>query len=145
MRFHNIIQKCVSDGKENDSLLENCNHTLYVRHLNCVLRHVGAERRFALDETPLTPDAPLLKSITTNSGVVLCQGRTSIWTLLPVLRADGTVLSTCVLQRCKSIPVDAIKFCSSNSVIIGATENAQQTDEMWLKFAEQWLPLCGTS
>ena len=68
-----------------------------------------------------------------------------MWTLLPVLRGDGTVLSCCMLQRCKSLPADLVKFTSRNNVCVGATENSQQTDDMWIEFEKVWLPKCECS
>ena len=54
------------------------------------------------------------------------------------------MISCCLLQRCRSLPTDAVKFAALNDICVGSTENAQQTEEMWLNFAEQWISACGT-
>lgn len=91
------------------------------------------------------PYALLLNAYTTLNGVPLARGRSSVWTVLPVLCADGTVLLCCIIEHCKSLPVDAVKFTSKNDICIGATENAQQTDEIWMQFFREWVPKCGCS
>jgi len=145
-RFENIIQREVNNEVQlPDSLLEVRDGIIYVTDLNEPLEHVSAELRFALDETPIVPDAPMLKAYTTSNRVPLSRGRASIWTLLPVLSANGNVIATLLLQRCQSVPVDVAKFVSMNNLCISATENAQQSDVSWLNFAEVWLPLCGTT
>ena len=73
------------------------NGELYVIALNEPQQHVPDIYRFALDETPILPDAPVLNAYTANKGVPLSCDRTSVWTLLPVLRGDGTVLSCLLL------------------------------------------------
>lgn len=109
------------------------------------LEHLSAELRFALDETPINPDSPILKALTMRNRVPFSIGRASMWTLLPLLRVDGSVLCTLLLKRCQSLPVDAAKFSSSHNFCIGVTENSQQTDDMGMKFAVNWLQECGTS
>lgn len=156
VRYKNIVQaEDSSDVGPPDSLLEvrevrdgdGVKKVVYVKALDEPLEHVDAKLRFALDETPITPDAPMLKTYTTTTGraVPLSRGRASIWTLMPVLCGDGSVLSTLLLQRCLSVPVDTGKMTGGAGILVGATENAQQTDEMWLQFADQWLPLTGTA
>lgn len=145
-RFENIIQLDVeNETSTSDSLLEVRNGVLYVTAINEPLEHMSASCRFALDETPIVPDSPRLKTYTTGNRVPLSQGRASIWTLLPVLCGNRSILATLLLQRCQSVSVDAATFSATNDLCIAATENAQQTDDMWLEFANVWLPLCGTS
>lgn len=45
----------------------------------------------------------------------------------------GTLVSFLLLQGCQSLPVDVMKFTASNNVCVGATENVQQSDEIWLR------------
>ena len=80
-----------------------------------------------------------------NRRVPLSRDRAAIWTLLPVLSANGKVVTTLLLERCRSLPVDAMKFCASHDLCVAATENAQQTEDSWIRFANVWLPKCGTS
>ncbi len=146
-RFHNIVQQVMpSDGTSPaPSLLEVRAEKLFVRALNVPLEHVHATMRFALDETPINPDSPLTQAYTTNKGVPLSRGRASIWTLMPVLSADGRVLASLLLQRCQSLPVDTVKLTASSDLCVAATENAQQSDNSWVEFAKIWLPKCGCS
>ena len=145
-RFKGIIMQSQSASSDcQDSLIEVRGKELYVTVLNEPLEHVSAELRYALDETLIVPDSPLLKTYTTLNRIPISRGRAAIWTLLPVFCANGSLISSMLLQRCQSLPVDIVKFTSSNDICAGATENAQQTDETWLKFAEVWLPLCNGS
>ena len=50
-----------------------------------------------------------------------------------------------LLQRCLSVPIDAVKFTASNGICIAASENAQQTDNLWIEFARIWLPICAAT
>ena len=85
--------------------------------------------RFALDETPLNPDSPLLRAYTTSDGLPLSNGRAAIWTIMPVLCGKGCVVASLLLQRCQSVPIDSGNFTSGNDVCIAATQNAQQSEE----------------
>ena len=146
VRFENIIQSSPSRDKNSDfSLLEVEGQNIVVTLLGEPLKHIPAERRFALDKTTISPRVSPLKAYTTTNSVPLSIGHASIWTLLPILRGNGTVVAICSLQRCRSLPVDAVKFSATHEVCVGATQNAQQSDGMWLAFAKHWLPLCGTS
>lgn len=112
VKFESIIQEVGSESTSQlDSLLELRGDTIFVKALNCPLEHVEACRRYALDETPVNPDSPMLKAYTVVNGVPLSRGRASIWTLMPVLCGDGSVTACLLLQRCQSVPVDAAKFC----------------------------------
>ncbi len=95
-----------------------------------------------MDEAPVNPDAHMLKSYTTSNRVPLLCGRASIWTLLPVLKGNGNLAASLLLQRCQSVPVDAAEFTSSHGLCVPATENAQQSDQSWLEFAKVCLPRC---
>ncbi len=55
------------------------------------------------------------------------------------------MLASLLLQRCQSLPVDAAKFTAAHDLCVAATENAQQCDQSWLRFAEIWLPRCNAS
>ena len=144
--FHDIIiEEQHENHGSNFSLLEVCNGVIYVKPFNLPIWHVRATQRFALDENPLNPDSLMLKSYTTNNSVPLRIGRSSIWTLLPVLCGDGTVIFSLLLQRCQSLPVDAAKFTSTNNACVAATENSRQCDNSWLQFAEICLPQWDTS
>ena len=146
VRFAGIIQQDRHSPDEVlESLLEARDGVLYVKALDAPLEHVSAKRRYALDETPVNPDSPMLKAYTTGNGVPLSCGRAAIWTLLPVLCGDGSVSATLLLQRCQSLPVDAVKFTSANDLCVAATENAQQSDDSWLSFAKIWLPRTNSS
>ncbi len=68
-----------------------------------------------------------------------------VWTLMPVFRANRTVVSSLLLQRCQSIPIDAAKFTAYHDLCVSSTENAQQTEDSWVNFALEWLPRCGAS
>ena len=132
--FENIIQ--THHTMSSTSLFRESEQSLIVRDLKKPLEHIPAKYRFGLDETPIIPDSPLLSALTTTNSVPLSYSGASVWTLLPVLRGDGTVLSCCILQKCKSLLVDIMNFTSQNGVCVGSTENSQQTDEMWLQFAK---------
>ena len=99
--------------------MKNSSHSriIFVRALQAPIYHIHAHYRFVLDETPLNPDALILKSYTTLSCAPLSCSRASIWTLLPVLRSDRGVLATLLLQIRLSIPVDSAKFTSANSSV----------------------------
>ncbi len=101
--------------------------------------------RFALDETLVNPDALMLKSYKNTYSVPLSCGRASIWTLLPALQGSGNMLTSILLQRCQSLPIDAAKFTAAHDLCVAATENAEQCDQLWLRFAEIWLPRCNAS
>lgn len=46
-----------------------------------LLENGAAGRRYALDETPVNPDSPMLKAYRSANGVPLSTGHASIWTL----------------------------------------------------------------
>eukprot|EP00171_Calliarthron_tuberculosum_P023275 IDg23275t1 len=100
VRFRNIIQReTTSDVHAQQSLLYAVDGGIIVRALEEPLQHVASNLRFALDETPVNPDSPLLQAYTTRNSVPLSKGRASIWTLLPVLCGNGSVIASLLLQR----------------------------------------------
>ena len=138
-RWHNIIQATVSSSHGHSvSLLEHRGEKIFVRPLNEPLEHVNASIRFALDETPVNPDAPMPKSYTTSGGVALSSGKASIWTLPTVLKSSREMLASLLLQRSESLSVDAAKFMALHDLCVAATENAQQCDDSWLNFFRIW-------
>ena len=145
VRFHGVIQReFVHILEYKESLLEVRNGILYVRALDEPLVHVDSKLRFALDETTIVPDSPLLRAYTTSNQTPIAKGKASIWTLLPALSGNGSAIATILLQRCLSVPLDMVKFTSSHGVYLGASEYAQ-TDDLWYEFAKIWLPRCGAS
>lgn len=75
-RFENIFQESSSSSfTVIDSLIDVRNGVLYVRSRNEPLEHVPIHCRFAVDEAPIVPDAPLLQTLTTGDRIILCQGR----------------------------------------------------------------------
>ena len=65
-RFRNIIEQVeLSNEEETKSLLEVRNVKTFAPELNQPSQHVDARLRFVLDETPVLPDTPLVKSYTT--------------------------------------------------------------------------------
>ena len=100
-----------------------------MRPLDESLEHIPSHLRFARDETPINPDLSMLKEHAVCNDVPLSRGRASMWTLLPVLHGNGSHLTSLLFQRCHSLPVDAVKFTSSNEFCVAGTENAQQTDQ----------------
>lgn len=102
--------------------------------LNRSLEHLESELRFALDETPINPDSPILSAYTANRVVPISLGMGYICTLLPILYGIGNVLTSLLLQIFKSLLVDISKFNAANNLWVAATENAQQPVESWLHF-----------
>lgn len=146
VRFKKILQLTTRNCEGNiESLLEDRNGVIFVSALNMPLEHVPASSRFALDETSVMPDSPMLRGLSVNKNVPLSRGRSSMWTLLPLLSGDGRVLACLLILRCLPLPVDAAKFTFSNGLCVASTENAQQTEESWMNFARIWLPTLNTS
>lgn len=109
--------------------------------LNAPLEHFDAGFRYALDETRMMLDSPMLMVYTTTHSIPLAHDRESMWTLMPVLGGDGRMIADTLLQSCKSIPVDDTKCSAVHDLCISATENAQQSEQSWMEFAKIWLLL----
>lgn len=73
--FENVIQAQSTVEDEEDALLEVKGNVPYVRGLDGPLMHVSANLRFALDETLLNPDSPLLTAFTLYNGVPVAQAQ----------------------------------------------------------------------
>ena len=137
VRFHGVIQREFTHVVgEKESLPEEMNGIFYVRALVKPLVHVESKLRFALDETPIVLDSPLLRAYTASNQTPIAKGKASIWTLLTVLSGDGSAIATLLLQRCLPVPVEMMKFTSSHGVCLGASENALQTYVLWHEFAK---------
>lgn len=78
-RFKNIIRVRRIEGEDDmPSLLEARDGTIYVKTLNETLAHVSTDWKYALDETPINVDSPLLTSYKLSKGHPLAKGPASI-------------------------------------------------------------------
>lgn len=61
---------------------------------------------------------------------------------MPVLSANGDMVSYLVLQPFQSAIFDSGEFSALYNVIIAVKRNAQQSEVTWINFAPVWLPTC---
>lgn len=56
--------------------------------------------RFSLDENPVIHDSTMLKAYKTTKGVPMSCGRAIMWTLMPVMCEDASVVSNICYEMC---------------------------------------------
>lgn len=112
------------------SLLDVRDDTLYMSALNEPLDNFSENLQFALNETPIIPDSPLLNTDSVQNRVA------SIWSLLPLPYGNVQIIGSLLLQIFQSLPVDILTFTATNNICVSTTENAQQTDETWFEYAK---------
>ena len=119
--------------------------TLFVLPLNAPLEPLDPSRVVAIDEKPLSPDAPCSERMSA-LGVRHSVGpsRSSTWTVTPVINAAGDLIFTQLITRGGSVGCGTLVQIA-NHLHLARTEKGVQTDDSFLKFAAVWLPHIPTS
>ena len=124
-------------------LIELCDITVFNKVLGKAIEFPPPTRIFNADEKPITPDNPSLRRI----GDAVGYGRTSQWTVMPFINAQGQLISYTIILRGQSVPTELEAFSNRlkesykvNFSLI-ATEKGCQTDQSLFNELERFIQI----
>jgi hypothetical protein len=117
--------------------------TYWVKPLNEPLVFPSPKAIFNVDEKSILPDSPLRVAI---NNLCIAYGRTSSWTLVLPLLANGSMdLPVMLILRGESVETSITQLCQQAGITVTSTKKGMQDDDTFANYLTILLPKIGAT